>query len=348
MANCYSLNLCRLWSLVRTNGLDCRQKRVPRHTLLMRLDYLALICGFLISLQARANGELSRQLGNSLEAALVSFSSGLIVFIIISIFHRGIRTGIRNLHIARKAGHLRWWNFFGGALGGFLVAIQTNVLPLIGVAIFSVGSIAGQTVTSLLVDRLGITGGGKKAITIRRVFAAVLTIASVFVSVLDRFRAESLSIVSVLLVVLAGSIIAVQRALNGKINEYSHQSYSTSFLNFITGTSCLGILLLVQLGFGKTTLVALPQNHLWMYTGGVMGILYIAFAATIVQHLGVLTFTLFSVGGQLLASLVLDLLLPTAGAHVGMYLVTGIVMTYLGVIVGGVGSSRVRKPVRHK
>ncbi len=314
----------------------------------MRLDYLALIAGFLIALQARVNGELSRQLGNSLEAAFVSFSSGLLIILIIALFHRGIRTGIRNLHIARKARHLQWWNFFGGALGGCLIAIQTYVLPIIGVAIFSVGSIAGQTVTSLLVDRLGITGGGKKAITIRRVFAAALTITSVFVSVLDRLSAQSLSIFSVLLVVLAGSIIGVQRALNGKINEYSHQSYSTSFLNFITGTGCLGILLLVQLGFGKTTLVALPPNHMWMYTGGVLGVLYIAFAATVVQHLGVLTFTLFSVGGQLLASLVLDLLLPTTGAHVGMYLVTGIVMTYLGVIAGGVSSSRVRKPAKHK
>jgi len=314
----------------------------------MRLDYLALLAGFLIALQARVNGELSRQLGNSLEAAFVSFSSGLIIILVISLFHRGIRTGIGKLHIARKAEHLQWWNFFGGALGGFLIAIQTYVLPIIGVAIFSVGSIAGQTVTSLLVDRLGITGGGKKAITLRRVFAAALTITAVFVSVLDRLNTQSLSIVSVLLVVLAGSIIGVQRALNGKINEYSHQSYSTSLLNFIMGTGCLGILLLFQIIIGKTALVALPLHHLWMYTGGVIGILYIAFAATIVQHLGVLTFTLFSVGGQLIASLVLDLLLPTKGAHVGMYLVTGILMTYLGVIAGGVSSSRVRKPAKHK
>jgi transporter family-2 protein len=314
----------------------------------MRLDYLALICGFLIALQARVNGELSRQLGNSLEAAFVSFSSGLIIILIIALFHRGIRNGISKLRIAYKAGHLHWWNFIGGALGGFLIAIQTYVLPIIGVAIFSVGSIAGQTATSLLVDRLGITGGGKKAISMRRVFAAVLTIAAVFVSVLDRLSTKSLSIVSIVLVVMAGSIIGFQRALNGKINEYTHQSYSTSFLNFIMGTGCLGVLLLFQIVFGRTPLVVPPLDHIWMYTGGVIGILYIAFAATVVQHLGVLTFTLFSVGGQLLASLVLDLLLPTTGTHVGIYLVTGIVMTYLGVIAGGVSSSRVRKPARHR
>ena len=70
----------------------------------------------------------------------------------------------------------------------------------------------------------------------------------------------------------------------------------------------------------------------WMYLGGVSGVVYIAFASTVVQHLGVLTFTLFSVGGQLLGSLLFDIFLPSKGVHVGAYLVTGILMTYIGVI----------------
>jgi transporter family-2 protein len=69
-----------------------------------------------------------------------------------------------------------------------------------------------------------------------------------------------------------------------------------------------------------------------MYLGGIVGVVYIAFAATVVQHLGVLTFTLFSVGGQLVGSLVIDIYLLSSGVHVGTYLVTGILMTYLGVI----------------
>jgi transporter family-2 protein len=69
--------------------------------------------------------------------------------------------------------------------------------------------------------------------------------------------------------------------------------------------------------------------------GGVTGVIYIAFSATIVQHLGVLTFTLFSVGGQLLGSLLIDLISPTTGSRVSWYLVTGIAMTYVGVVIGG-------------
>jgi transporter family-2 protein len=75
----------------------------------------------------------------------------------------------------------------------------------------------------------------------------------------------------------------------------------------------------------------------------VIGVIYIAFTSKIVQHLGVLTFTLFSVGGNLLGSLLIDLISPTEGVRVSWYLVTGIAMTYLGVIVGGVNNSQTRR-----
>ena len=312
----------------------------------MRLDLLAALSGLMIALQARANGELSHRLNNGLEAALVSFGSGLIIIAVIAAFNPAIKEGIRNLRAAVANKEIAQWKLLAGALGGSFVAIQTHIVPLIGVAIYSVASIAGQTAMSLVVDRIGLTGGGKKLISKRRVAAAVLTVLAVFVSVFDRIDAKNLSLFAVVLGCIAGAVVGVQRALNGQINEHSHQSFTTSLLNFITGTSLLVILILGGVLIGKIELVPLPAGPWWVYTGGVIGVIYIAFTSTIVQHLGVLTFTLFSVGGQLVGSLVIDLISPTNGVNVSAYLVTGIVMTYLGVIAGGVSSSRVQKPKR--
>jgi transporter family-2 protein len=314
----------------------------------MRLDLLAALSGVMIAMQARANGELAYRTGNSLEAALVSFGSGLVIISIIALFNPSIKEGISNLRTALSRKEIARWKLFAGALGGSFVAIQTQIVPLIGVAIYSVASIAGQTAASLVVDRIGITGGGKKVITGRRVSAATITVAAVLVSVIDRIDAKNLSIIAVLAGCIAGAVVGFQRALNGEINEYSHQSFTTSLLNFITGTSLLVILILIGLATNQMSLVALPTGPWWIYTGGLIGIFYIAFTSTIVQHLGVLTFTLFSVGGQLVGSLVIDFLLPTNGVHVSAYLITGIVMTYLGVIAGGVSSSRGLKPVKRK
>ena len=312
----------------------------------MRLDFLAALSGAMIALQARANGELSDRLDNGLQAALVSFSSGLLIILIITPFSSHIKEGIANLRgaIARK--EIARWKLFAGALGGSFVAIQTQIVPLIGVAIYSVASIAGQTAMSLVVDRIGLTGGGKKLISPRRVIAAVLTVIAVLVSVWDRIDAKNLSMLAVTAGCIAGAVVGVQRALNGQINEHSHQSFTTSLLNFITGTTFLVILILAGVVLGKNDLSPLPAGPWWIYTGGVIGVIYIAFTSTIVQHLGVLTFTLFSVGGQLAGSLIIDLVSPTDGVSVSAYLVTGLAMTYVGVIAGGVGNLRVKKPQR--
>jgi transporter family-2 protein len=218
--------------------------------------------------------------------------------------------------------------------------VQTQIVPLIGVAIYSVASIAGQSATSLLVDRIGFTGGGKKPISLRRIAAAVVTVLAVLVSVLDRIDARNLSLIAVALAGLAGAIVGVQRALNGLINEHSGQSFTTSLLNFIMGSSALGVALLIAVAIGKVEFVALPAGPWWIYMGGTIGVIYIAFTSTIVQHLGVLTFTLFSTGGQLVGALFIDIYSPTEGVSVSAYLVSGIVMTFLGVLVGGVNSSK--------
>jgi transporter family-2 protein len=310
----------------------------------MRLDLLAALSGVLIALQARANGELSYLLDNGLQAALISFGSGLIIIFTITLFNSKIKEGIKNLRTAVTNNEIARWKLFAGALGGSFIAIQTQIVPLIGVAIFSVASIAGQTAMSLFVDRIGLTGGGKKPISPRRVLAAVLTVLAVLVSVWDRIDAQNLSVLAVTAGGISGAIVGFQRALNGQINEYSHQSFTTSLLNFVTGTSFLLVLIAIGLILGTNELSPLPSGPWWIYTGGILGVTYIAFTSTIVQHLGVLTFTLFSVGGQLVAALVIDLVSPTKGVSVSAYLVTGIVMTYAGVIAGGVGSSRVKKP----
>jgi len=306
----------------------------------MRFDLLAALCGVMIAIQSRVNGELSHRLNNGLETACISFGSGLVVLILIALANKKVRAGFGKISLAARTRAIPRWRLGAGVLGGLFIAIASSIVPLIGVAIYSVASIAGQTAVSLVVDRMGITGGGKAPITARRLGAAIVTVIAVLISVWDRIDANNLSLFAVLLAVIAGAGVGVQRALNGQINEFSHQSFATSLLNFINGTAILFLMLFLGIFIGKAHLTPLPAGPWWLYTGGTIGVIYIAFTSTIVQHVGVLTFTLFSVGGQLLGSLILDALVPTQGAHVTSYLITGIVMTYLGVIVSGLNQFR--------
>ena len=213
--------------------------------------------------------------------------------------------------------------------------MQTHVVPIAGVALFTVASLAGQTAISLWVDHVGLIGTGKTLITRRRIVAAVITVVAVIVSTWDRFSQSDFSIAAILLAVIAGGWVGVQRALNGQINSHSKKSFATSLLNFITGTSFLLTLIILRSLFTDHSIMNFSSGPWWMFVGGSIGVVYIAFSALAVQHLGVLEFTLFSVGGMLLGSLLIDFIAPTAGTSISWYLIAGIFLTYLGVIANG-------------
>ena len=302
---------------------------------LVSLELVCALSGVLIVVQSRINGELSLLMGDPLEAALVSFGTGLIFVSLISLVRADVRAGYRDIFKASKLKLLPSWRLGAGVLGASFVAVSTQVVPIAGVALFTVASLAGQTVVSLWVDYIGVASGVKTIVTKRRVIAAFITVIAVTISAWDRFAMSDFSILAIALAVLAGSAVGVQRALNGQINSFSKNSFATSQLNFITGTAFLLLLLLLRSAFTDHSIMNFTSGPLWIFLGGSIGVIYIALTALAVQHLGVLVFTLFSVGGMLIGSLLLDVFVPTGGTQISPYLIAGILLTYLGVIANG-------------
>jgi len=274
-------------------------------------------------------------MGDSLEAAIVSFTTGLLFVAVIALFRKDVRSGFRQIFSAVNLRLLPSWRLGAGALGASFVAMQTYAVPIAGVALFTVASLAGQTGISLWVDHVGLAGGSRVIITKRRVIAAIITILAVVVSTWDRFTISNFSLLTIVLAVFSGTWVGVQRALNGQINSYSKASFATSLLNFITGTTFLLFLLLLRTLFTDHSVMNFTSGPWWMFLGGSIGVIYIALSAHIVQYVGVLEFTLFSVGGMLIGSLLIDIIVPTKGTIISGFLIAGILLTYLGVIANG-------------
>ena len=274
-------------------------------------------------------------MGDSLEAAIVSFTTGLLFVSVIALFRKDVRSGFRQIFSAVNLKLLPSWRLGAGALGASFVAMQTYAVPIAGVALFTVASLAGQTGISLWVDHVGLAGGSRVIITKRRVIAAIITILAVVVSTWDRFTISNFSLLTIVLAVFSGTWVGVQRALNGQINSYSKASFATSLLNFITGTTFLLFLLLLRTLFTDYSVMNFTSGPWWMFLGGSIGVIYIALSAHIVQYVGVLEFTLFSVGGMLVGSLLIDIIVPTKGTIISGFLIAGILLTYLGVIANG-------------
>ena len=289
--------------------------------------------GGLSAVQSRINGELASRLGNSLQAAVISFGGGLIALCVLLAVLPSMRAGLRRLRAAVREGRLRRWELLGGLGGGSFVAVQTFAVPLIGVALFTVSGVAGQTAASLYVDRVGLGPAGRQRVTVTRVSAAVLAVVAVGVSVSDKFGSATFSLVAILLGLGAGALLAVQGAINGKVAAVACSPLSATGVNFTVGTTMLLGLLAARTLTGGPPVVTEPQPW-WLYTGGLIGLTFVAVAAFVIAHLGVLLFGLCQIAGQVIGAIVLDLAVPVPGEGVTFATFLGAALTLVAVVVG--------------
>ena len=296
---------------------------------------LAFVGGWCISIQSRMNGELSAVLGQPAQAAVYSFGSGLALLAVAALLSARLRRGIGRIAAALAQGRLRWWQCLGGLGGACFVAVQTTAVPLLGVAIFTVATVAGQTANGLLVDRFGIGPGGQRPIRPSRVVAAVLAVLGVVITVSGSFGEGGLSPLPVVLAVAAGAGVALQQGVNGRVNLESRDVLATTTQNFATGTALLLLLMTIQWGRGSYSPVPFTGVPWWAWWGGIIGIGFIALAAWAVQHVGVLVFGLALLSGQLLSALIIDLVFPTPGHAVTAVMVAGVAVTFAAAALAG-------------
>ena len=288
--------------------------------------------GSLTAWQARANGELAVLVGSGLDAAVWSFGSGLIMLTILLAVNRRIRAGVAKVVRGLRNRDFPRWHILGGVLGGTFVGVQASVVPLIGVALFTVAVVAGQSSNALLVDRIGLGPAGVAAISPIRVIASALAVGGVLVAVSNRLSGE-VSVLPVALSFLVGALISVQQAINGRIGITAGNAFSSTWFNFVFGTTALIVASATQVFWGDMYVSALPSDSWWVYTGGIVGVVYIAMSVWVVPKVGVLIFVLISVSGQLTGALILDLLMPTSGTVITPTLFIGVGLTFVAVVL---------------
>ena len=143
----------------------------------------AVLIGVVVAIQSRVNGQLSVDLDSGLAAALISFLTGWFILFILVFGIEKERTGLFLIFNGIKRKQLTWWEVAGGILGGCFVAVQSITVPQIGVALFTISVVAGQTVSSLFVDKAGLSSSGKQKITTARTLGALATLIAVFIAV---------------------------------------------------------------------------------------------------------------------------------------------------------------------
>lgn len=298
---------------------------------------LAALVGAGVPLQARVNGELGERLGDPVLTALISLVGGLVVLSLLALALPRMRQGVRRVPGAVRRRELRPGYLLAGSVGALFLLGQSVTVVVLGVAVFTVAVVAGQTIGGLLTDATGFGRHARRRPTTRRLLGAGLVVAAVAMSVSSSLGA-GLSAATLLLptlgVLLIGVLIAFQHAANARVGAAVRSPLAATVMNFLTGTSIVVAASLVGLVFSGTP-AALPSQW-WLYLGGVFGIVFIAGSAALIPYTGVLVLALGSIVGQLLVSLLLDVLAPVADSGVSPATVGGIVLALVAVTVASV------------
>ncbi len=277
---------------------------------------LGVMSGFVLPVQTGINGQFRKRIGSPYYASFVSFVIALLFLLILLPFTGG-NYMIPFAEIAKEP----VWIWFGGICGVIFLTgnilliskldgVQTVVLPVMG-----------QILMGLIIDTFGFFQAEKVSMTISRVIGVALVVIGVItVSIAKsnngtdvKNKEEISSGVSVWLWrvfgVLAGMITAAQAAFNGRLGKVVNSPIKASIVSYMVG---IIFLLLVCIVVRVKNGSQLPKNKsdrktsVWMWSGGVLGGIYILANVSLAGAIGVGTTVIVLLMGSTLGGLLID------------------------------------------
>lgn len=289
-----------------------------------------ILAGTLSPMQSAVNGELGHWLNDGNACAVISFASGLVVMFFIIMAKKETRQQFASIPSLIKQRKIPLWNWFAGLCGAMVVFSEGASASALGVATFQTALISALILSGLLCDRFGIGVSEKKYFTSYRIIGAIFAVVATVFVVSPQWRSTSFILLAVL-PFMAGLLAGWQPAGNAKVAEATGSMLVSITWNFIVGFTVLGIALLVRISLGHVSF-QLPDTW-WMYLGGPLGLMSIGLMAILVRGLGLLMLGVASTAGQLLGSVLIDVLIPALGNTVYFVTLVGTVFALVGAIV---------------
>ncbi|MDF0730232.1 DMT family transporter [Pseudomonas entomophila] len=137
--------------------------------------FVALLAGAVVPFQAGSNAALGRLLGHPLWAAGVSLVVSLLMLVPALLLMRAPAPQLHGL------AHAPWWAWLGGVAGVAYITAALVLTPRLGAAGFIVCVIAGQVLSSLLIDQWGLMGLPARPVNVPRVVGVGMIVLGMLV-----------------------------------------------------------------------------------------------------------------------------------------------------------------------
>ena len=130
--------------------------------------------GMLIPVQAGINAEFRRHAGHALWAGTLNFAVGLAAILLVSMLSR-IPVPSPGAVLAAPT-----WAWIGGFLGATLVVTSVIAAPRLGAALLIACLVAGQLISSVIVDGFGLVGYPLRPLNMERILGVLLLLGGVW------------------------------------------------------------------------------------------------------------------------------------------------------------------------
>ncbi|WP_113632970.1 DMT family transporter [Pectobacterium peruviense] len=138
---------------------------------------MAFGAGMAVTLQTTLNGQLSKGIGgDSVAAALFSFAIGMLFLTVVASARGGIVASLG----AIPAQPL--WCLMGGLLGASALLCNVVLVPRIGLAALLGLVIAGQLISSLVIDHFALLGVNARPVSVIKFSGATLMLLGLAIS----------------------------------------------------------------------------------------------------------------------------------------------------------------------
>jgi bacterial/archaeal transporter family-2 protein len=134
---------------------------------------LAALAGVGLAFQSATNAVLGRALGHPMWASFWQFAAGTVLIMAVMVALRVPAPTI----VAATAGP--WWIWIGFITGSYFVVAALSLSPAIGVGGFIAALVAGQMITSVVLDHYGLVGLTERPVTWARLAGGLFIIVGV-------------------------------------------------------------------------------------------------------------------------------------------------------------------------
>ncbi|NLC39458.1 MAG: DMT family transporter [Clostridiaceae bacterium] len=260
-------------------------------------SFLALLSGIVVAVMVVFNGDLTTAYGNYNATFIIHLVGVVFAFIFSKI--RGQKVFSRE--------KLPLWLYSAGAIGIFTTLFNNYSFGKISLTGILALTLFGQTVFSLLIDNLGLFGMKKHPLQKSSLIGLLFSLAGIIFMLSDLAGVDSAAVVAIIFSISAGCITVVTRTINARLSGHIG-AMPGSFINHLVGLPFTLTLALIIPSNDITAIAQRPSPHVWIYLGGLLGVLVTYVLNITVPKISSFSLTLLAFVGQVFIGIVIDLI----------------------------------------